>query len=98
MVRPNVNILQTANDLVFGERNDNYGDPADDYAKVATLWSTFLSHKITPREAAICMMLIKVSREGHVHKLDNLIDMAGYAQVAAECAAMETEANIPSNN
>lgn len=72
--------------LVLGERNESYGTPARDYAKTAQMWSGFLTHKlrepITPKEAVLMMALLKISREAHAHKPDNLIDAHGYLMCA----------------
>lgn len=72
--------------LVLGERNESYGTPAKDYAKTATMWTGFLTHKlrepITPKEAVLMMALLKISREAHAHKPDNLIDAHGYLMCA----------------
>lgn len=77
-----MNHAQTAIDLVLGDRNQAYGTPYDDYLKTAKMWSGFLAHKlkidITPQEAIIMMVLLKMSREAHLHKDDNIIDAHGY--------------------
>lgn len=71
-----------AAELVLGERNASYGTPAEDYAKTATMWTGFLTHKlrepITPKEAVLMMALLKISREAYRHKPDNIIDAHGY--------------------
>lgn len=68
--------------LVLGDRNASYGPPAEDYAKTATMWTGFLTHKlrepITPKEAVLMMALLKISREQFRPKPDNLIDAHGY--------------------
>lgn len=72
----------TATKLVLGDRNASYGNPAEDYAKVAKMWSgilhPILSRDITPREAILMMVLLKLSREVHAPKPDNIIDAHGY--------------------
>lgn len=82
-------IVEKAIDLVYGDRNKDYGHPADDYGRTAALWSAFLGHEITPFQAAICMVLVKISREAHKHKPDNLVDSHGYLLVAARILARE---------
>jgi len=76
------NHATTAAELVLGDRNASYGNPADDYAKVAKLWSgllhPILKRDITPQEAILCMVALKLAREVHAHKDDNLIDAHGY--------------------
>ena len=77
-------ILLEANGLVNGDRNNSYGHPFYDYTKTAGFWSIVLKDKLkedlTPEDAIMCMMLMKISREMNKHKKDNLTDLAGYAQ------------------
>lgn len=80
-------ILEEANSLVNSTRQKDYGHPHDDYTKVAKFWQIILANKlrpdviIEPEEAAMCMIGIKLSRQMNRHKRDNLVDIAGYAQV-----------------
>lgn len=85
---PTVNVCREAEKLVLGDRNESYGSPADDYTKTAKVWSGLLAHKlkpgieITPKEAVLMMAAMKISREMHKHKRDNLVDCAGYVLCA----------------
>ncbi|HUU93151.1 MAG TPA: DUF6378 domain-containing protein [Phycisphaerae bacterium] len=78
-------ILQEAQRLVYGERNADYGHPADDFAKTAKIWTGILLPKlqagveISPQEVGFCMCGVKLSREVENHRRDNLVDLAGYA-------------------
>ncbi len=78
------NIADKAVDLVLGPRNSDYGNPSEDYGKTAKVWSGLLLHKlkegveITPKEAVLMMAALKLSREMHAHKQDNLVDAIGY--------------------
>ena len=71
-----------ATKLVLGDRNSTYGSPADDYAKTAKIWSglllPILKREIRPEEAMLMMVGLKLSREVHLHKPDNIIDAHGY--------------------
>lgn len=72
----------TAIQLVLGDRNASYGNPAEDYAKVAKVWSgllhPILKRDITPQEAILMMVGLKMAREVYAHKTDNLVDAHGY--------------------
>lgn len=72
--------LQESQRLVHGERNASYGHPLDDYTTTAALWSAVLGHPVTAEQAILCMILVKVSRESRIHKRDNCVDIAGYAE------------------
>ena len=76
--------LNRASVLVGGQRHKDYGDKTTNHQNIAGLWSTFLGHKITAQQAAICMMLVKVARLKHKRTEDCYIDMAGYAAIAGE--------------
>jgi hypothetical protein len=71
-------ILLEAEALTNGERQRDYGHPLDDYRKTAALWSVVLGMDVTPQQAVMCMMMVKVSREMHLPARDNRVDMAGY--------------------
>jgi len=80
---PNAAILSQAALLVTGDRNKTYGHPQEDFARTAALWSAIFGFKVTPMHVALCMICVKMSRQCHVPKTDNLVDIAGYAQTAA---------------
>jgi hypothetical protein len=77
-------ILNEANNLVYGNRQASYGHPKDDYDKTSAFWNILLKEKLkeelTAEDAIMCMMAVKMSREMNRHKKDNLVDLAGYAQ------------------
>lgn len=79
---PTPNFASEAIKLVLGDRNDSYGNPRDDYEGTAKIWSGLLRKKltadITPEEAILMMVGLKLNREAHKHKDDNLIDAHGY--------------------
>jgi len=80
----NGRILLEAHCLVNGERQASYGQPAPFFDRTAALWSAYLGHTVTGKDVALCMALLKFSREASHHKHDNLLDAAGYIGLAAD--------------
>jgi len=89
-------ILQEAQRLIYGDRQNDYGHPLDDFAKTAFMWTGLLLPKlrlgeeITPKDVALCMVAVKLSREVHKHGRDNLVDAAGYIGTAAMIEELRT--------
>jgi hypothetical protein len=75
-------VLEEAQRLVMGARQADYSHPSDDFGRTAKIWSAILGCDVTPKLVPLCMVGVKLSREVHKHKRDNLVDMAGYAQTA----------------
>ena len=72
-------ILKEASKLVVGDRGDDYGPPIIDFTRTAKMWSAILRIEVRPQDVGLCMIALKMSREVHKHKLDNLVDIVGYA-------------------
>jgi hypothetical protein len=64
------------------ERGAVYGSAATNHRRISELWSGYLDTYISPEQAAMCMLLVKVSRlsEKSDHA-DSLTDIVGYACV-----------------
>lgn len=80
-------VLRSAEALIHGDRQQDYGDPRESFARLASLWSATLGHEVTPAQVALCLLQLKVSRlcvtPDHA---DSWIDAAGYAALGAEVA------------
>lgn len=74
-------ITTLAYNLVHGDRRKVYGHPLDDYTKTAKLFSGILGIDVTPEQAILCMIGVKLSRlvQSPDHR-DSIIDIAGYAE------------------
>ena len=75
-----MNILQYADKLTSDDRRKDYAHPVHDFGRTAELWSTLLGVKVTARQVGLCMIALKLSRQVNKPKLDNLVDIAGYAR------------------
>jgi hypothetical protein len=70
-------------DLVQGARQDEYGEPGECYRKVGQMWGIMLQvGDIPAATVAMMMVVLKLGREMNKHKRDNLVDMAGYVEIA----------------
>jgi hypothetical protein len=73
-------ILQQAQDLISGDRNQDYNHPLDNFTRIAELWSIILDHPVTAEDHVLCMMAVKISRLLHTPEhMDSVVDLAGYA-------------------
>ena len=79
-----LSILTEAHGLVHGDRQASYGHPAVDFARTAALANVLLAHRLDtdlgPEDVAMFLVCVKLSRECHEHKRDNLVDAAGYLE------------------
>ena len=65
---------------LVSKRGSDYGHPKEDFTRTAKLWSAYLDIEITAEDIPMLMILLKVSRQKHKHKMDNLDDIQGYAE------------------
>lgn len=71
--------LDTAKQIVHGDREKTYGDPGKNLRRIAGYWSTHLGIDITQNDVCIMMMLLKMARLGNdPEHVDSWVDIAGY--------------------
>ena len=64
-------------------RGVSYGHPITNHKRIAELWSAYIGYPIQPNEVAICMALVKISRQAEdPTKLDNYKDCLAYIAIA----------------
>ncbi len=89
-------VTAEANKLVYGDRGDSYAHPLTDYEATAKIWSGILGKEVTPYQAALCMVGVKLSRASrNVGHRDSLVDGAGYFEVANEINLAEKDKKQP---
>lgn len=80
------NVLKQADEIIYGDRERTYGNPGINLERIANLWNAYLCNKamcdddneISAEDVAMMMTLLKIAREQHAHKEDNIIDAVGY--------------------
>jgi len=88
-------ILDEAKRITASDRQEDYGHPSQDFERTAQMWTGILAGKlcdgaeITTMDVPLCMIAVKLARQAHRHKRDNLVDIAGYARTAAMVAGDE---------
>lgn len=83
-------LLKEAEKVVCGDRDQAYGQPEDNFAVIADLWSAYKGVKFTRVDVSMMMSLLKIARiRSNPEKPDSYVDLAGYAACAAEVAAKE---------
>lgn len=82
-------ILSEAERCVCTDREQQYGSPESNFSLIARLWREYLDtdKPITAHDVAVMMALLKIARiaSGQT-KLDNYVDLCGYAACAGEIA------------
>lgn len=93
-------LLLEADRIVNSDRQRTYGHPITHHTATAAMWSAYLTrvndeHEVIvrPQDVSILMVLDKASRIGGGDKVDNALDIAGYAQVHAKVRARQTADN-----
>jgi hypothetical protein len=76
-----MSILSKAETIVNGERQCDYDEPTGSFNKVAQI-ASLLTHKdLTAKDCCLVLIAVKLARESFKHKEDNLVDLAGYAEL-----------------
>ncbi len=87
--------LDTAAEAVNKNRNANYGEPEDNFARIARLWNVHLINRgiipdatgpvLTLADVAMMQALLKIARLSETEDhFDSWADLAGYAACGAE--------------
>ncbi len=65
------------------QRGLQYGHPITNHKRIAELWSAYLGYPVQANEVAICMALVKISRQAEdPGVLDNYKDALGYIAIS----------------
>lgn len=92
-------VIDEIGKCVLQDRNADYGTPEDNFADTAAIWTIYLRRRglltkgqaLTSKDVAALMVGLKMARLGaSPNKLDNWVDLGGYAVCGGEVAAFET--------
>ena len=79
-------VLDQAQSLITGDRENDYGSPQDNFANIAQRWSQIACVTIKPWQVALMMADLKIARmatTGKPHQ-DSFVDIAGYVALGSE--------------
>lgn len=76
-----MSILKKAEELINGDRAKQYGDADELYSVAAKLFSEVSGIEICCEDVIMMMVCVKLARESHRHKSDNLVDACGYLEL-----------------
>ena len=88
-------ILAEADRIINGERKDQYGRAEDSFTAIGIVWTALLRDKlcdgknIDARTVAMLLAGMKLVRESNAPKLDNWVDLAGYAGLGGKICLQE---------
>ena len=87
-------VLEMAGKYISQDRAMVYGDAKKQHARIAEYWCQYLdlpSDRISAQDAAVMMVLLKISRLHHRPTADSFIDICGYSALACEIGEDEME-------
>lgn len=80
----NTTVLQEAQEIIYGDREQTYGKPAKNLECIAKMWSAYLESmggkELNAKDVACMMILLKTARlaNNQDHR-DSVVDVCGYA-------------------
>ena len=83
--------LTEAEQIICNDRSGQYGQPENNFGKIAEYWSLYLNAYVTAKDVAIMMALFKVARiqTAKAFKADSWVDAIGYLACGGEIAEQE---------
>ena len=88
MTRPE--ILDKAKECVCGQREQDYGSPENNFARIADLWNAYMRDTgvvFSSVDVAMMLGLLKIARiKTGTGTTDSFVDLAGYAACGGEIA------------
>ena len=77
-------ILEKAENLINGDRQNDYGDAQESFDAIGQMWSAYLGTAVSGRDVCNMMALLKIARLRNGPHDDSSVDGAGYLALGAE--------------
>ena len=77
-------VLEDASSLINGQRQSDYGTPAENFQCIADMWSAYLGREVSPADVTNMMALLKIARLRNGYHRDSFVDGCGYLALGAE--------------
>ncbi len=77
-------VLETAANLINGDRQNTYGTPQENFGAVARMWSAYLGQDVAASDVCHLMALLKIARLRNGPHEDSSVDGCGYLALGAE--------------
>lgn len=94
-------VLDEANKIIYGDREQTYGKPSKNLETIAQMWSAYVTSSIgdlfdkdgntlgvrfDAKDVAIMMVLLKAARlANNPSHRDSVVDICGYAALIERC-------------
>lgn len=88
--------IDKAKEIIYGDREKTYGNPADNLLKIAQQWQLYIAQKfgtdvmLDAEDVCYMMTQLKMVRQMNDHHTDNLVDGIGYLALIDRIANVDT--------
>ena len=83
--------IETAKEIIHGDREKVYGHPSKNLVKIADQWSLYVKQKydiqveLNIEDVCWMMALLKMARATNSYSDDNIVDALGYIALIDRC-------------
>jgi hypothetical protein len=72
---------QEAHSLITTDRQDAYASPDVNFGRISDLFYALSGIRLKPKDIALLMLAVKLARNRHKYKEDNIVDAIGYLDI-----------------